>query len=558
MNVALSFIMSGVAAEKERPKNVIFIICDDLDDSLEGLGGHPQAYTPNLNRLASMGVRFTNAHSNCPMCAPSRPSLLSGLYPHRTGKFHSAHPFRTLPLLENAVLFPTYFTEHGYHSYSGGKVFHGTDIDNREFGASGPKEYDGGFLGPLHGFSPYPWDGKTIQWNRPSRLTPNPHLEWMGEDAGWEFGFGRLSNLPADHHWAYCEPGFKGEDGKNGGLFKYNGPEDRSLMPDELVANWAVDLISGNDTFAYSPTLKETPTRPLNKNQPFMLALGFTKTHSAFYSPDEFFDAVLQANNMTEDDVILPWTRDGEIKFGDLDDIPPDLRADDLPGRERYRTLERAAINYPGGMERFLKGVTLAYLAAVNEIDAQVGKILDALEASGQIDQTLIIFTSDHGYNLGDKEAFFKYLLWEKSTRVPFIVYDPSSEFDASRGKECSVPISLIDLYPSLLDLCGLPAKEGLDGFSIRPLLKDPENGTWDGPSAALSVVRGIRQSSAVEDQSYSLRSERYRYSLGRLGGEELYDHQNDRWEWTNLADHPEYATIKAELKKELLRLTGR
>jgi len=550
-------VVLGAQAGDAPKKNVVFIVCDDLPDSIDGMGGHPQAYTPNIDRLSSMGVRFLNAQCNGPMCAPSRPSFLSGLYPHTTGLYSGQPKFRTVPKLKDAELFPEYFSKRGYKSYSAGKVFHDIDADNRVFGASSPEGRDGGFLGPIASFGPYPWDGKTMLYGRPSRDVPNPNLPTI-VDKPWAHGFGRLSSISKEPaSWVYSDAGLKGDDGKNGGIFKYNSPTDRSLMPDELIANWAVDLLNGKPTSSYDRQLKTNPTTPIGKD-PFLLCVGFIKTHVALYTPDEFYDAVLKAHHITENDVVLPWARDGKVLFGDRDDIPADLRNDGSAGHRAFvDIIEPAGEVYKGGLVKLLKDYTLASLAAVNEIDAQVGKILDTLEKNGQLKNTIIIFTSDQGFNYGQKEHFFKYCLWEPTDRIPFVVYDPSPEFDASRGMTCATPISLIDLYPTLLDLCGLEQKAGLDGFTIRPVLRDPKAGKWAGPLGALTTVGGNAKSIEPKDQSHSLRTARYRYSLGFRGGEELYDHDKDPQEWTNLATLPEYQGIKKPLKAELLRLTG-
>jgi arylsulfatase A-like enzyme len=539
-----------------RKKNVIFIICDDLNDSLHGFGGHPQAYTPNIDRLANMGVRFVNAQSNAPMCSPSRPSLLSGLYPSSTGMYAGKPRFRTLPKLKEAVLFPTHFKEYGYDAYCAGKLFHGVDKDMTIFGASTPHGVDGGYLGPISNFGPYPWDGKTLKYGRPSRNCPNPDLSqtWTKYDAmkkPWALGHGRLSNLPEGMSWVYSDNGFEGIDGKNGGLFKYEGSQDRSPMPDELVADWAVKLLSGKETRSYAAG-KATP---LSK-KPFLLTLGFIKTHFALYTPDEFYDAVLEANNMTEDDVLMPWTLDGKVQFDDLSDVAPQLKYG--AGRSRYKILDRAAADHKGGLKQMLKGVTMSYLAAVYQIDVQVGKVLDALEQTGKINDTIIIFTSDHGYHHGDKENFFKYTLWEKSTRVPFIVYDPSGEFDGTRGKVCDAPVSLIDIYPTLNELCNLPQRTELEGHSIKPFLVDVD-GQWSGPRVALSAIVGDQDK--LHDPNchkFAVRSKQWRYCVTPDGKEELYRHESDPFERKNLAHYPEYQQVKVTLHKELCKLSGR
>lgn len=551
------FLLLSLCLQAKDRKNVLFIICDDLNDNVHGFGGHPQAYTPNINRLANMGVRFTNAQSNAPMCAPSRPSLLSSLYPSTTGMYGGKPKFRTLPKLQDAVLFPTHFKKHGYQVYGAGKIFHGIDKDMTIFGASKANQFDGGCIGPISNFGPYPWDGQSMIWGRPSRDCPNPYLPqtWTEYDVmkkPWSMGHGRLSELPEGMTWVYSDSGFEGIDGKDGGIFKYKGEKHRSKMPDELVADWGVDLITGIPTKAY----KAGATIPLKEKVPFIISLGFIKTHFALYTPDYFYDEVLKANNMTEDDILLPWTKNGKVTFNDKSDVAKELQGGF--GSNRFKVLQKAAKEYPGGLKKMLKDVTMSYLAAVYQIDVQVGKLLDALKTSGQLDNTIIVFTSDHGYHHGDKENFFKFTLWEKSARIPLIVYDPSSDFDKSRGLISEAPVSLIDIYPTLNDLCGLSPRSELEGYSLRPFLEDINN-TWEGPPVALTAISGnINKRNDPNQHHFAVRSKEWRYILTNEGNEELYNSKSDPMEWDNLANNPEFESVKIELHKELCKLSGR
>ncbi|MEM9079074.1 MAG: sulfatase [Verrucomicrobiota bacterium] len=533
----------------------MFLICDDLNDFVEGMGGHPQAYTPNISRLARMGVLFTNAHSNAPMCAPSRPSFLSGLYPSTTGIYDGKRPFRESPQLKDAVLFPAHFKANGYRAYSAGKLFH--DPDFTVFGASEAGSYDGGFLGPRSNYGPYPWDGKLMRYGeRPSRDCPDPFLpqtklEYEKLGKPWTLGHGRLSRLKEGWSWVYSDHGFLGADGKDGGLFSYEESGARSLLPDELVADWGVQLLEGE------ALRDETGGEivPIN-DAPFFLSLGFVKTHLALYSPDEFYDEVLKANGITEKEVVLPWAQDGKIRFGDWSDIPK--HQDSGSARRRYKGLERAEKEYEGGLEQMLRDYTLSYLAAVYVIDVQVGKVLDALEKTGRLEETILVFTSDHGYHHGDKESFFKYTLWEKSTRVPLIICDPSEEFKGTRGKTCDVPVSLIDLYPTFVDLCDLPRRAVLEGVSLKPLLANVSLPVGEERVALSAVSRGKGKFDEPDAHAFSVRSKSWRYILGPNGEEELYDHRVDPYELTNLAERPEFHEVKVLLHTELCRLSGR
>ncbi|MBT3289863.1 MAG: sulfatase-like hydrolase/transferase [Victivallales bacterium] len=602
---ALATASRGAPGDAPSRKNVIFIICDDLNDSIEGMGGHPQAFTPNLRRLAQRGVMFTNAHCNGPMCAPSRPSLLSGYYPSTTGLYHGPTSFRKYPALQKAKLFPEQFRDQGYAVYNTGKVFHGMDKDNTVFGTSEPatqpkgrNDYSGGYMGPPGSFGPYPWDGKTVQWNRPARdipfgqegvhwkrvkgkitLLPKGGGRWNGNPdlpnalQAWSQGFGRLSKPPTYKGpgypkgysyagWAYGEKGFVGEDGKPGGTFRYHGPDDRSPMPDELCADWVIDLLAGREASSGVGGKGAAIA-----GRPFMMTCGLVKTHVSNYLPDEFFDAVLKHNGIKDASGIrLHALKGDKLLSDDLEDIPVEL-AKRGAGVKRFRQMIEAGKTYPGGAQRLFQEYVLAYLASVYEMDVQVGKLLDALDQNPELRRnTMLVFTSDHGWHNGEKQQFFKYTLWEEATRVPFLVCDPSPEFDAGRGKVCDHPVSLVDIYPTFCDLCGVapPKASGttpaLDGHSLRPFLIDPQTRAWPGPAGALSTVWGgwDRLQNRPDLHHFTYRTRRWRYTLASEGGEELYDHRNDPHEWTNLASQPQLAAIKADLRRQLCALSGR
>ncbi|MCK5462673.1 MAG: sulfatase-like hydrolase/transferase, partial [Bacteroidales bacterium] len=189
------------------------------------------------------------------------------------------------------------------------------------------------------------------------------------------------------------------------------------------------------------------------------------------------------------------------------------------------------------------------------------------LENSQYAKNTIVVITSDHGYHMGEKNQLFKHTVWEESTRVPMIFRFPDRK---NSGLNCDHPVGLIDLYPTLVDLCGISDntkrnEDGhpLDGHSMRPFLKDPVNGSWDGPSVALSCIDAgipvaLNEPGGIEDQQFTVRSRDWRYVLTRTGAEELYDHRSDPHEWHNLAGNPDFAEIKDKLKNELLRITGR
>ena len=169
--------------------------------------------------------------------------------------------------------------------------------------------------------------------------------------------------------------------------------------------------------------------------------------------------------------------------------------------------------------------------------DAQIGRVLDALEKSEHADNTVIVLWGDHGWHLGEKEHWRKHALWDVATRTPLIVVAPEG---VAKDQLCQRPVSLIDIYPTLVDLCGLPKREELDGQSLRPLLENPKR-KWDRP-----VVMTYGKN------NHAIQTKRWRYIRYIDGGAELYDHSTDPNEWTNLARNPDYAAETKRLSSHL------
>ena len=255
--------------------------------------------------------------------------------------------------------------------------------------------------------------------------------------------------------------------------------------------------------------------------KPFFLGCGTYRPHLPWYVPKKYFDL------HPLEEVTLP-----NVKQDDLDDVPPIGRK--WAKAEDYKKI----VDH----DQWRKGVQ-AYLACVSFADECVGKVIDALDASEYADNTIIVLWSDNGLHFGEKLRWYKkQTLWEESTRVPLIFVVPGMTKRASR---CSRPVSLMDIYPTLSEICGLEPKSELEGVSIAALLKDPQR-KWDRPALA-----------TWGRNNHSLRSERWRYTRYSDGTEELYDHDNDANEWYNLADKPEYDQIKVELAKWLPKVNA-
>ncbi len=535
LSAALWACSPSLSEAPATPPNVVLIMVDDLNDAVAALGGQVQAKTPNIDRLMAMGVSFTNAHSNDPLCAPSRASMVTGLYPHTSGYFGgNSYDFRQNPVLKDAKTFAEHFRDHGYQVYGTGKIQHHASPDTTIW-INKDGEYGYGIPAS---FGPYPWDGKDSTVT--GHDVPHPGLPealFAGSQPGnyADVTITPLSNVPV-----YAPDPAKGIPGYRGWRlfkkpFRYENEENRDLMPDELYANWTVEQ------------LQKTHEKP------FLLCVGFVRPHVPHVAPQEYFDrfpleSIQLANILPNDtaDCAETLVRDYNYGNGSRDGI------------ENYTQIMK--------IDQGLKRWTQAYLACVAFVDEQIGKVVDALEESPYAGNTIIVLASDHGYHMGQKNWLYKNSLWEASTRIPFVWAGPG----IAQGAKSNQPVSLIDIYPTLVDLCHLPAdpntntnQKKLDGFSLRPLLENPAGGGWEGPDFALTYVASktgtvekAGMMSHPQDHHATIRTDRYRYILCTNGEEELYDHQNDPDEWYNLADSPALQDLKGKMKKSLINFT--
>jgi len=298
----------------------------------------------------------------------------------------------------------------------------------------------------------------------------------------------------------------------NSGLSWGPFSEPDSLTFDARSVEWISDKL-------------ETP-----RDKPFFLACGIFRPHIPWFNPQQYFD------KYPIDRIQLP-----KVKKDDLNDVPLQGRhiaystSNFTGANDLKNTIENAE------HEAFLKNemwddAVQGYLASVTYADAQFGKLLDALDKSPHADNTIIVLWSDHGWHLGDKEHWRKATLWEQVTRVPLIVSGPNIK----HGSVCTEPVSLIDIYPTLIDLCKLENVEGLDGASLIPQLQNPES------------KRTIPAISSLGPKYHAVRDERYRYISYGNGQEELYDHTVDEEEWNNIAGDAQYTAVIDRLKRHI------
>jgi arylsulfatase A-like enzyme len=448
--VSLLATVGGLKAQDTVRKNVLFVICDDLNCDL-GSYGHPLVKSPHIDRLAARGVRFDKAYCQFPVCGPSRASFMTGLYPDQTLIHRNAIFLReTLP---SVVTMSQHFIRNGYRATRVGKIYH-YNVPSH-IGTGGHDD-------------PYSWD-QTINPRGRDR-DDEPLIRAIKPRK--RFG-ALLSWLPAD-----------GAD---------------SEQTDAIGASEAIRVME----------------RHAVDKSPFFLAVGLYRPHTPYVAPKKYFKMY------PREKIVVP-----SVPQGYLATLPEPAQKSLLRKKEQLNLDPKLAVQAIQG-----------YYASITFADAQLGRMLDALERLGLEKNTVVVFTSDHGYHMGEHGHYQKTTLFENATRVPLIIAAPGMK---SGGKTSKSFAEMIDFYPTLAELCDLPTPQNLSGRSLVPTLKDP--GVMTRESAFTQY-----------DVGYSLRIERYRYSAwgedGKLGVE-LYDRVSDPDELVNLAGQTQMAETEARLKK--------
>ena len=456
--ICIHVVVTVVRAEHVRP-NVLFIAADDMNCDL-GVYGDPLVKTPNLDRLAKMGVRFDNAYCQQPLCGPSRASLMTGLRPDTLDMHTLKHELRQKN--PDVVTLGQLFRNNGYFSARAGKIYHygnpsqiGTDAND----------------------DPATWD---------ERYNP-AGIDKTQEDSIVRYG-PQKGGLGISMAW-------------------WDPVSEDAEHTDGMVADRIIELIREK------------------KKDPFFLAAGFFNPHCPYVAPRKYFDLY------PLDQITVPDLREARA---DLEDVPP---------MAVQRDMKRWPYYFDGVTQDQARKCKQAYYACNSFVDAQIGRLLDALEENDLVENTIVIFWSDHGYFLGEKGLWYKRKAFERSARMPLIISAPGF----TGGTKSKKPVELLDLYPTLADLCGLKPPSTLEGRSLKPLLLDPDDEKWKKP--AVTQVWHSKKA-----WGYSLRDERWRYTewLEGRAGRELYDHANDPEEVNNLASSDVHQEIVARLSTRL------
>lgn len=466
--------------------NVLFLISDDLRPEL-GAYGVAAMRTPNIDRLASRGTRFDRAYAQYPLCNPSRTSLLSGHYPTETGVMDNNKYFRAEH--PDYVTLPQYFKAHGYATLRTGKIFHG-GIDDQVSWTEGGEPVDPAIVNR----------GTNNARNAPSPAAPQPAQPT------------RRPRVERDPDEAEGDPPVQAA----------NEGERRRMASDRIVVLEGEGESHGD----YKTATRAIDYLERYRDKPFFLAVGFVKPHSPPTAPRKFFDLYDPAR------VELP------PDFAPRPAPPPGFPELSVPRRNADLFIGRDAS--PEQAREMIR----AYRASTSFVDAQVGRVLEALERLGLKENTVVVFWGDHGYHLGEKGKWSKaYSLFEVGTRVPLIIAVPGG-----RARVAAATVELLDLYPTLVELCGLPAPTGIRGRSLAPLLKSART-RWPHPAYSVTLFQN--------KLGRAVRTERFRYAEwdeGRAGAM-LFDEAKDPHELKNLADDPAYAKTVREMKKLLKKI---
>ncbi len=489
-----------------KPKNILFIAVDDLKPLLASYG-HNEMHTPNFDRLSQMGVTFTNAYVQQAVCGPSRASVMTGTRPDRTKVWDLHTNFRKSA--PDLFSMPEYLITQGYETTGVGKIYHGG--------------YQGASVSPGH-------DAKS--WSIPYAF-PNDFDPEYGKPA---FNFyqnpvtkKKLRQLRKEA----LAKGLKGGKVRKY-VFKHLRPSTECVdVSDEAY----LDGIIAKTALKQLDTLAQT-------GKPFFLAVGFHKPHLPFVAPKKYWDLydrdkiqVAKFQKLSEGTPEIAYHSFGELRaFSDIDDNL--TYGDTLP-----LTKQKELIH--------------GYMAGISYIDAQIGKLLKRLEEKGILNNTVIVLWGDHGYHLGDHTEWCKHSNFQQATRIPMIVTGPG----VPKGIKVDEPVELLDLFPTIFDIAGVPIPGQIEGKSLVPLFK-PE--TKHKILQDFAVSEYHRNGNKVE--GYSIRTKRYRYTEWHgnyyksfkpyketnIVGRELYDYEKDPLETKNLVNDPDYAGVVKEMKKKL------
>jgi len=455
-NRILAFLLPAVAAlilscagspgnnKDEQPVNVLFIVVDDLNNTI-GCYGHPVVNTPNIDKLAARGILFRNAYCDFAVCNPSRSSFLTGLRPETLGILDNRTPLSGV--LGDRITLPALFRQNGYHTIDIGKVFNGSVDEN----------------------DPNAWD--------------------------------------EEYHFGVTKLGRQGVG--------------RNMSHDQLAwCRWLEAEGTDEDQADGQTAAKAIEFLKKDHDRPFFLAIGFAKPHDPFNAPKKYFEQY------------------------PLELCTPPVLPEGWKPPYDY-TLPGQTTIFNNFTDRDKREFLRAYYACTSYMDAQMGKVLDAMEEEGLMENTLIFFFGDHGYHLGEHNWWNKVTVYEKCNNAPLIVVSGDRSV---AGKETTAMVEFLDFYPTIASFCNLEGiPEYLEGKSFEEIISNPDASFRDHVSI-------ITRRGGFIGRSVKTREWRYTEWDGGNMGTELYDEINDPLEYNNLSSEEGYEDIKEHMKELILQ----
>jgi len=466
ITIGSALLWGSARGDDTRPVNILMIAVDDLRPELACYGA-THIHSPNIDRLASQGVRFDRAYCQVAVCGASRASLLSGCRPETTGCWDYKTPLRAK--MPDVLSLPQHFRNNGYETSFLGKVYHSSKDD------------------------PQGWSLPAEKW------AP------VDEEKGQRY-------VPPASAISVSDQSKSGR--KRGPSIENGGDVPDDAYRDGHNADRAVQMLQ----------------RFASHEKPFFLAVGFYKPHLPFVAPGRYWE-LYDRESITvppREDVIdgVPYAGSSWGELKNYADIPRNVEyLDDAKSKELIH----------------------GYYAAVSYMDAQVGKLLDALEETGLRENTIVLLWGDHGWYLGDFGDWCKHTNYEVATHVPLIISAP----ETSAGRSSMALAEYVDLFPTLSELAGLEIPEHCQGTSLVPVLENPDQ---QGKRAAFSQYYKTKPG-AGSMLGTSVRTARYRYTewrsrkSGELDAVELIDFETDPGATRNVADDPQYADVLPELR---------
>lgn len=490
-------------------KNVLFIMADQLRWDYLSCYGHPHLDTPNIDKLASKGLRFDRAYVQSPVCGPSRASCYTG----RTVFSHGS-TWNRVPLPIGELTLGDYLRPLGVRTAVVGKTH--MIPDNEGMARLGlNSETEIGCLISQPGFDPY---------ERDDGLHPTPMLRMKGGSLRY-------------NDWLR-EQGYEGENPWNDYANSAEGPDG------ELLSGW--NLQNSNLPARVKEEHSETAYMTMRARQfieetgdtPWLCHLSYIKPHWPYMAPAPY-------HSMYGEESFVPISRDEQE------------RKDPNPVFGAFMGME---VSETFSMQGARETVLPAYMGLIKQIDDHLGELFEWLESSGKMEETMIVFTSDHGDYLGDHWMGEKELFHEESVRVPLIIYDPRPEADATRGTSSEELVEAIDLVPTFLQATGAPsANHRLEGRSLQPLLFGENDVKWrDSVFSEIDysfyAVRNTLGVGVDDARGYMIRTEQWKYVHFKNFPPQLFDLVNDPKEFVDLGCDETYADTRQQMQDLLMQ----